>query len=326
MFKNWLITLMESTGVMWLSRYSAKHRPMILMYHRITSEPNMPGIPENIFEAQLIYLKKHFHVISMEEFYKNFIKGQIKEKTIVLTFDDGHVDFYNTAWPLIKKHDLTASIYVTTGFIDEKCWLWPDLLRFLLLKSEKRSIDLPETGNINFSSENVLQIWNDLGDICLKLEPKARDSFMHRISEQLSVKIPNHPESPFSPLSWKMLREMQGQGLDVGSHSVNHPILSQLSQPELDAELFESKDRITTELGKPPSGICYPNGMQSDISDLVIARAQEFYNYGLVAYPGRINQTETMRLGRYAASKSLISFKLTVNGLRANSFNIGTYR
>lgn len=326
MLKNWLITLMESTGIMWLSRYSSRHRPMILMYHRITSEPNMPGIPEDIFEAQLIYLKKHFHVISMREFYQNVVNNSVNEKTVVLTFDDGHVDFYNSAWPLIKKHNLTASIYVTTGFIDKKCWLWPDLLRFLLLKTERKHLTLPEIGQLDLSKENVLKIWNDLGDICLKLAPKARDLFMQDISAQLSVVIPTQPESPFNPLSWQMLKEMENEGLDIGSHSVNHPILSQLSQLELDIELLESKERITTELEKSPIGFCYPNGMPTDISDLVIARAKQFYSYGLVAYPNRISRTEKMQLGRYAASKSLISFKLTVNGLRVNSFSIGAYR
>lgn len=326
MFKSWLITLMESTGIMWLSRYSSKNRPMILMYHRITSEPNMPGIPEHVFESQLIYLKKHFHVITMGELYENLINNCISEKTVVLTFDDGHIDFYNNAWPLIKKHNLTASIYITTGFIDKKCWLWPDLLRFLLLKTEQTLLDLPETGKLHLSKENVLQIWSDLGDICLTLTPKARDLFLQKISTQLSVAIPSQPQAPFDPLTWQMLKEMEKQGLDIGSHSVNHPILSHLSQLELDAELLNSKERITAELGKVPIGFCYPNGMQADISDLVLTRAKEFYSYGLVAHPNRINRTKTMQLGRYAASKSLISFKLTVNGLRTDSFNIGAYR
>src|SRR5690606_42021405 len=69
-------------------------------------------------------------------------------------------------------------------------------------------------------------------------------------------------------LTWDQLREMQSQGLEVGSHTLSHPILSALTPAQVEEELRASSDHIKSELGKSPLGICYPNGMAKDISPL----------------------------------------------------------
>jgi len=70
--------------------------------------------------------------------------------------------------------------------------------------------------------------------------------------------------------SWEQLKEMQNNGIDIGSHTKTHPYLPQVNEEKLRKEIFESKKEIENKLGKKISLFCYPNGgYSSKIQDLV---------------------------------------------------------
>lgn len=324
--KNRLINLLDACGLLGISRYVNRHRPMILMYHRILQEPLLPGIPPEIFAQHLEYLKRHFRVIPIAQMVEELKTDSLQPYSVAITFDDGHSDFFQNAWPLLKKFNLPASIYVTTGFIDQQHWLWPDLLRYLLMTTKATTVEIANVGNLSLVDDQLLTTWNTLGDFCLSLDTDARASFLHQLGHQLGVVIPSQPQAPFAPLTWHQLREMQKEGLDIGSHSVSHPILSALSEPELKYELLYSQQRIFEEIGEKPKGICYPNGMARDTSENVEASASEIYSYGLVAYPAQIKHNQIMHLGRWGGANNLSRFKQVMSGLSHNDNHLGEYR
>ncbi|WP_341936714.1 polysaccharide deacetylase family protein [Marinimicrobium sp. C2-29] len=250
----------------------------------------------------------------------------VQPYTVVITFDDGHQDFYTNAWPILRQYDLPASIFVATGFIDNQCWLWPDLLRYELMNAKVPSIEVEGIGSLSLSRDDILNTWNSLGDYCLKLAPADRKQFLDSLGDKLGVPRTQHPLPPFNPLGWDQLREMRDQGLDVGSHTVSHPILSALSRTELKEELEASYNRIHQELGSPPDGICYPNGMAEDVSEGVESVARQLYNYGLVAYPDKVSIDRVMHLGRWAASSDFTRFKQIMNSISRNDNHSGEYR
>lgn len=326
MFRGPVIQLMRFLGVSRISRYVHRSQPTILMYHRIVDDPLLPGIKVKVFEKQLSYLKKNFNVIPMEELVNDISMDKVKPYSVALTFDDGHYDFYDNAWPLLKKYNLPASIYVTTGFIDKECWLWPDLLKYQLITTELSEIEDPELGTLSLDRHDVLETWSVLGDYCLKLSHSSRADFINNLGKKLHVRCPIQPQKPFSPLSWKQLQEMNGEGLDVGSHSVSHPILSSLSKEDLDFEISKSYKRIEKEIGRPPTGICYPNGMSGDVSVEVENAVSKIYRYGLVAYPYTLEKKNLMHLGRRGASENIYRFVQVVNGLSRRDNYSGEYK
>lgn len=100
----------------------------ILMYHKVDRLP--PGnkdfnpqavvSPEN-FEKHLLYLKQQgYETITLTDLYAYVTRGEpLPEKPVVLTFDDGYVDFYTIVYPLLKKYDMRATLFVLTGAVDQ---------------------------------------------------------------------------------------------------------------------------------------------------------------------------------------------------------------
>lgn len=326
MHKTTLISLLDASGMLRIARYVNRNRPIILMYHRILRQPLIPGIAPDIFDQHLDYLKNNFRVIAINRLVEELETNSVKPYTVAITFDDGHEDFYTNAWPLLKKYEIPASLYITTGFIDKHYWLWPDLLRYLVIHSPYPVRDIEHLGPLSFEADQVLKTWNRLGDYCLALDSFARAAFLQLLAERLDLQIPEQPQHPFVPLNWTQLREMHSQGLDIGSHSVSHPILSKLSDQDLLTELALSQQRIQDELGKAPTGICYPNGMADDVSPNVERQAQSYYRYGLVAYPSGVNSDRIMHLGRWGAADEMLRFKQVMNGFSRNDNHRGEYR
>lgn len=98
------------------------HPITILYYHRIGSvDPIHLSIPKNLFEKQILFLKKYnynvitlselFHLLKTNKFYKN--------PCVLITFDDGFRDIYTNAFPILKKYKVKANVFIITDFIRE---------------------------------------------------------------------------------------------------------------------------------------------------------------------------------------------------------------
>jgi peptidoglycan/xylan/chitin deacetylase (PgdA/CDA1 family) len=325
MLKHTLVNWLDYCGGLKLARFITRKKPMLLMYHRIVNDPVIPGIDPNIFEAQIAYLKKHFNVMNLKEFYQVLTTDKVPDNTIVLSFDDGHQDFFTNAWPIIKKYDITATLFITTGFVDNQCWLWPDLLRYILLNTQKSQVEINDLGMFDLTKQRTSKAWNTIADYCLTLTAEKRAQFIKALAEQLGVVVTSEPQPPFMPVNWHQLREMQTQGLDVGSHSVTHPILSLVTAEDLDLELAASKLRIEQELHCVPQGVCYPNGMANDISTQVTSCSKKYYQYGVVAYPAPISIQYPMTMGRYGSPNNMSDFMITVSRLSRKNNLSGEY-
>jgi peptidoglycan/xylan/chitin deacetylase (PgdA/CDA1 family) len=90
----------------------------ILMYHSVGENSALFTVPVTAFEKQLQYLvKQNYIVISLSELVSRIKNKKSLKKVVVLTFDDGYADNYEIVFPLLKKYNFSASIFVTTGMI-----------------------------------------------------------------------------------------------------------------------------------------------------------------------------------------------------------------
>lgn len=327
MLKRVLIGTFDKLGILGASRFLRRNHPMILMYHRIIDHPLLPGVAPSVFQAQMRYLKTKFRVIGIDQLVNELNHETLKPNTVVVTFDDGHHDFYSHAWPILRKEKIPASLYITTDFINQKNMLWPDALRYLLISSRNKELTVAGVGKFLIASDHdKLTTWNALGNYGLTLGGHERQAFLEQLKQQLNTDW-NHAEREFfRPVNWQEIQEMQGEGLAVGSHTVSHPILSKTPLSELKKELAESYQIISQTTGTPPLGICYPNGMAADVSPLVVKEASSIYQYGLIAFPGGISKSKMMQLGRKAAPKTLWQFKQMVNNMSFHENTSGSYQ
>lgn len=312
-YKRLVIKLIEAFGGFKILQWYHRSTPLVLMYHRIIDKPFIYGLSPIQFEKQVAYLIKRFRIVSIDTLADEIKKNTIRPYTIALTFDDGHYDFYENAWPILRKYNIPASLYVTTDFINGSLWLWPDLLKYALLNSKCMQVDIAPLGPISLTEDQIQKSWHVLGDYCLTLDSNARLKFIHDFAQAANVNLPQTPVAPFTAVTWKQIYEMQTQGLDIGSHTVSHPILSTLNKIDLKHELLGSAETIKMNLGQCPKGICYPNGRLSDINDNVIKEAKALgYEYGLLARNIQINKNEPFLMGRLPSHNDFDYFRWTL--------------
>lgn len=311
--KKLLLHIIESLGGFQLLRRIKKNDPVILMYHRILQDEFINGLTPQEFEKQIVYISKHFNVVSLEDLLRDAKNNSVQPYSLALTFDDGHYDFYTHAWPILKKYNLPVSLYITTGFVDGTTWLWPDLLKYILLNSNTAILNVENLGDISTHKIEHHISWHKLGDYCLTLNVEARNSLLYRLAADAKIAVSDTPEPPFHSVTWQQIQEMHKAGLVVGSHTVTHPILSSLPTENLHYELATSASAIQQYLGAAPAGICYPNGRPEDISDAVIKAAElSGYTYGLMGRYSKFNNTRMFNIGRIAANKDFFYFKWTL--------------
>lgn len=95
----------------------------ILMYHAITcvEQENILNLPTDIFRRQMQHLSKHnYYVASLTEVAQLIREGErIPKNWVVLTFDDGHKDFYSQVYPLLKNEQFKATVFVIVNSLDK---------------------------------------------------------------------------------------------------------------------------------------------------------------------------------------------------------------
>ncbi len=252
---------------------------LILMYHRVlnhvevdeTIEPGMYITPET-FEKHLCFLKEKFDVIPLSKVSKNESKRSSRSAIkCAITFDDGWLDFYTHAYPLLVKYNLPAINFLPTSFIGRREIFWTDKLA-KILKQKKTSnsrelILLKKNNSMDNLVEKIIKmngpITQQLNCAIVLLKTKHQNE-IDQILDELSYVIKfQRPAVERSFLSWKEIYEMKQSNLiSFGSHTANHSILTTLNDEETIKELISSKQTLKEKnvLDSDCIPFCYPNG------------------------------------------------------------------
>jgi peptidoglycan/xylan/chitin deacetylase (PgdA/CDA1 family) len=268
--------------------YKEVHRgkATILAYHRVLPGREMNGmyvqpgmfVCPDVFEKQMKFLKEHFSLVSFAELLdrwenKTYDRSQ---RYCVITFDDGWLDNYIYAYPVLKKYSIAATIFLPASFIGTPKWFWPDKIGFLLkhylrTRTEERNVSLSslweqypwmkefEESPGEEKIDLVIERWKALPEDEIY-------SFIENTAKILEVKWPDKR----LVLNWKEIEEMSGNGISFGSHSANHSILTQIGILEAKEEIENSFALLAGRNINFIPVFCYPNGgYNSEIQELV---------------------------------------------------------
>lgn len=263
--KGILLNLLHASGAFAPCRWAHRHQAMILTYHRFGERETGAGISARAFAEQLDYLAAHYTLVSLSQMAM-WLTGSkpLPSRMAAITIDDGYHDTYDIAFPLLRKHRVPATVFVVSDFVSGRIWLWTDKSRYLTERAGCQRLALTLEGQvleIDLSSNAARRAAPEKINARLKILPEdARDAALQRLAAKLSVPLPEHPPAKFASIRWDQAREMAANGVEIGSHTVTHPILPHLSEERLRQELHQSKAQIETELRRTVETFCYPNG------------------------------------------------------------------
>ncbi len=253
-------------------------RWLILMYHRVAAvarDFSALCVPPRTFEAQIRFLKRHFAIASLDQVAERLQSGRGPETdSIVITFDDGYKDNYTFAFPILRKYGVPATVFLTTGHIGNNLVFWWDRVGRLAGLGGSAGLQVRFPGDL-YSADLREAIHQLL--VCSPAKRKLRlaqvtsrlkqipDGQKKAILDDIERQLPGHLAGFYpAALSWDEVREMASGGVDFGSHTVTHPILTQVTPEQAESELSVSKREIESRLGKPVRHFAYPNGMATD--------------------------------------------------------------
>ena len=263
-----------------LTKIRKQHPCIILNYHRIVDDNSRylskgPVVHHHLkhFKKEIPYLNKNYRILSMDEVVRCMKSGLgFRKPSVAITFDDGYLDNYTLAYPVLKRHRAPATIYLATGLIGTLERTWTDQIELALLETKKDRFILPEL----FSNETLRIRTKEEGEQvnikvaeALKLRPdEERRELMRNLFKilELDYTCRSNLKSRMM-LNWGEVQKMAQNGITIGAHSHTHPILSRMPPHEAKKDIFISKKTIEENLGIKVKHFAFPNGREEDFTE-----------------------------------------------------------
>ncbi|HDR72956.1 MAG TPA: hypothetical protein ENN85_03470 [Methanoculleus sp.] len=301
----------------------------IFTYHRVGPQLHdwlYRSINESVFERQITWLKATHEIVSLEELAAIIRERRQPEGNIaVITFDDGYRDNYLYAFPVLRKYQVPATVFVTTGCLDRRTLLWGDALSYIVLTTDAAAIEHELLGAIPIRNpkEKAAALFEIKQNVMKRIQNTQKNRLLEDLAGDLGVEIPGHHGDDIM-LSWDDVRRMREGGISFGAHTVTHPILSNTTFDEAQFEIEHSKRRIEEELGERISAFAYPNGKPADINaDTVDLLKRNGFTCAVTTLPTKITRdADMLGLGRITTTDNYSLFKFLASGMYSDCVNL----
>jgi peptidoglycan/xylan/chitin deacetylase (PgdA/CDA1 family) len=242
-----------------LSPGGNRGRLTILIYHRMLPAPDpiLDEIDAATFEGHIALLAGEFNVLPLGEACGRLARGMLPPRAACITFDDGYADNEQIALPILKRFGVPATFFVSTGFSDGGV-MFNDSVIETVRRASEGTHDLSSLGLgvycLSDSSTRRAAVDALLGQVKY-FAPEQRQSLVERLAEKMGAPPPKN--LMMNPAQIKRLHD---SGMEIGAHTVNHPILASLDDRQASAEIVDGKRRLEDIIGDSVSLFAYPNG------------------------------------------------------------------
>ena len=255
----------------------------ILLYHGVLPDDFKSGlcnssgkhIKHQQFHDQMKWLSENCPIISMSELRQAYLGNtKIPEDAVAVNFDDGFLNNYQVAWPVLEEFQVQATIYLATGFIGTGQMIWSDRLETALINTVEPII----TADLNGvrkqwrldSPSDRLAAFTSLKSACKAISNEEKDKLILSVEEQARLK-PDHNGTLYGFMNWDHIRQMDASPLiEFGGHTVDHVSLGLVSIDEMQRQIDRSLNTISEELGRECRQFSYPEGQAQDFNQDVI--------------------------------------------------------
>jgi peptidoglycan/xylan/chitin deacetylase (PgdA/CDA1 family) len=307
------------------------HAPLILLYHRVAeleSDPQLLSVTQSHFAEHLHILGQHARPMKLREMVRALRENNLPRRAVAVTLDDGYADNLYNGKPLLERYNIPATVYVSSGYVDTSREFVHDTLERLFLRPGRLPQQLALTirgrthqwdleGEAYYSEEayqrnrawHVLKaetptprqhVYRSLCQLVYTLSDGERQSALEALMLWAGTTSVCRPT--YRVLGAGEIRILAEGGLvDVGSHTVAHPVLSALPVVDQRDEVQRSKACLEEILGRPVTSFAYPYGGRSDYTAETVAIVREVgYDHACSNFEGLVGRgTDPWQLPRF---------------------------
>ncbi len=230
----------------------------ILIYHRVMPEadPLRPWeVDAEQFRKHMEWISGVFNVTSLSEAVEHLKSGTLKRRSLAITFDDGYMDNATHALPILKEFGYHATFFCTSAWL-EGGLMWNDQVIEAIRRWPEKSITISELELDALAVQTTKQKINAIDKILPKLKYQEHN-IRQEIADALTLKVDGVPDLM---MRTKHIQLLHQEGMEIGGHTHSHPIIANLNDEALEAELKKNKQILEDIIGHKLLLFAYPNG------------------------------------------------------------------
>lgn len=250
------ITALLST----MSPAGSECRLTIFIFHRVLPQLD-PIFPSEVdafqFGKMMGWVKHWFNVLPLDSAVRRLRNASLPARAAAITFDDGYLDNLAVAMPILKHHGLTATFFIATGYLDGGR-MWNDTVIESVRACPLPALDLSELGLGRHPTADYAQKRTTIEAVIrqIKYLPVLQRA---QLADHIAQVVQVEPPGDLMMASAQVL-SMHRAGMQIGAHTVTHPILSLLTDEQARQEIQGSKHFLEQLLGERVGLFAYPNG------------------------------------------------------------------
>lgn len=266
----------------------SKDKLSVFLFHKMPQQYD-PLVPADVnmarFEQLLDHTFSKLHVLPLEEAIGLLQAGTLPRRAACITFDDGYPDWLAGAAPALRRRNLHATFFITSGQFDGVP-LWQERILAAVRRLPGPALDL----GIPFLPAQAVSSVDDRRRQVQRLEQELkyltlyrREQILKQLEAEAGIQAADVPV-----MSEAQLRDLHSQGFGIGAHTALHPILDYCNADEVEREIGGARERLQAIVGGAVNGFAYPNGRPyADFSRLhVDAVKRAGYRYAVTTHWG----------------------------------------
>jgi peptidoglycan/xylan/chitin deacetylase (PgdA/CDA1 family) len=244
-----------------LSPGGRRGRLSVFIFHRVLASPDplLPFEPDAIqFDRIVGFISRCFTVLRLGEAVSRLVAQTLPPAAAAITFDDGYLDNFTVALPILRRYNVPVTVFVATGFLDGGRMWNDDIIEAVrcapgpTLDWSRYGLGVHEIG----SADTRVRCYSDVLSKLKYADHAARATHAREIASCAGV-----PEASTLMMTGLQVRELRRQGVEIGAHTHTHPILNSIDDDAARREIDDGRARLEALLGEPVDLFAYPNGV-----------------------------------------------------------------
>lgn len=274
----------------------------MLLFHRVNTAADAlfpREMTADRFRECLQWIAAWFNVLPLGEAILALARGTLPARALAITFDDGYADNAEVAVPILSELRLPATFFVSSGFLDGGR-MWNDTIIEAIRRTDKPSLDLSRWSLPEVRTATIAERRSAIETLIgiLKHRPPAeRTDKVEAVASAAGAALPGD-----LMMTSKQLRALAASGMEIGAHTVSHPILAVVDDATARSEIADGRDRLASIVRQPVRLFAYPNGKpHADYTarDVAIVRSLGFDAAFSTAWGAASASTSRFELPRF---------------------------